>query len=77
MHRVFAACCHVVHMFLVGVLVVGLGSTGIRAQDRPSTHSVQTIPGMPPVVDAPHVRLVGILAGGCTISSVGTRPSAT
>jgi hypothetical protein len=30
---------------------------------------------MPPIVDTPHVRLLGILDAGCTIGSGVTRPS--
>src|SRR3989338_7827814 len=57
MHRVCAAHPRVISTLLAALLVAGLGSTGLRAQDRPSAPagSIQTIPGMPPVVDARNV----------------------
>ena len=55
MHRVYAACRHVVHTLLGALLVIGLGTAALRAQDLPSGNSVQAVPGMPPVVDPRNV----------------------
>jgi hypothetical protein len=39
--------------------------------------NLSVVERVPPIVDAPHVRLLGILDAGCTTSSADIRPSAT
>lgn len=57
MHRVRVACRRVIHGLFAALLVAGPGSTALRAQDQPSASagSVQTVPGIPPVVDSRNI----------------------
>ena len=53
MERIRADYFRVIHLVLKAMFALGLASTDLPAQDQPSasTASIQTIPGMPPVVD--------------------------
>jgi len=53
MQRIHAACFGAIHLVLAALFAVGLASAELQAQYQPgaSTGSIQTIPGMPPVVD--------------------------
>src|SRR3989304_2125807 len=53
MERIRADYFRVIHLVLKAMFALGLASTDLPAQDQPSasTASIQTIPGMPPVID--------------------------